>query len=260
MKFSTLKRLYVDVNLAKNQTIRLDDEYTHYLKNVLRAKNFDLLRLFNKNGEFLGRIHNLHHFNKRINKKQDDIIDIEILELLRLPRSELQIILAMPLIKTEKMSEAINMAVQLGVTKIVPIKTKFSQTEEINYERFSRIILEAVRQSERFALTKLEKITTLENFILNYSVLYPVIFANEREIESNSIRSLSNMHDIFAKNGVCIMIGPEGGFSDQEHEMLLTNQNIHSISLGTNILRTETAVATLLSQLQLYNPQYNTKI
>ena len=163
---------------------------------------------------------------------------------LRASKTQGQLLLAIAIIKPDRFIEAIKAAVQLGVTKIIPIVSERAQYKSINHERIMKCIIESTEQSERLIPPILNEPIKLQDFILTPDI-QQIIFANENE-ESIKINSIKK----FAIS-VAVMIGPEGGFSDNEQRMLLQNEKIVSVTLGETILRSEVAVSSLIACVNL---------
>lgn len=240
MKFSKLTRVYTSNKLIENQTLNLDNCYRHYLKNVLRLKVGDKFRIFNGQcGEFLAQI--------------DDItkssLSINLIAFLRKPITEPILVLGLSIIKNDKMLEAINTAVQLGVTGIIPLISERSQFRTINIDRLQKCIIEATEQSERLNPPYLGSLTSLNNY--HHLDLEMIIYANENEVVENSMAKLK-----FLATKISLIIGPEGGLTEREINMLAAWQNTYSVSLSSNVLRSETAVCVGLAQLQLVRDNY----
>jgi len=235
MKISNLNRIYFNCTLSKGSIINLNEKYLHYLKNVLRLKINDQFRIFNgTEGEFIATIIDITKNN----------ISINLSDFIRKPTTEVELTLGLCIIKPDKMIDAINMAVQLGVTKIIPLTSQRSQFKEVNNDRLLKCIIEATEQTERLSPPTLSTTKLLKRF--NKEMNGIIIYANENESESNSLIKLGNL-----KSNISLIIGPEGGFSDEELSIFSLWDNTFSISLGSNILRTETAVATALAQIML---------
>ncbi len=142
MKFSNLNRIYINNALAANSKIELTDNQGHYIKTVLRLKIQDQFRVFNNvDGEFIAQINNIGKNNLSIN----------ITNLLRKPTPLPSLTLGLAIIKPENFLLAINMATQLGVTKIVPLITERCQLRNVNNERLLKCTIEATEQSERLS-------------------------------------------------------------------------------------------------------------
>jgi len=202
---------------------------------VLRLKINDQFRIFNgTEGEFIATIIDITKNN----------ISINLNDFIRKPTTEVELTLGLCIIKPDKMIDAINMAVQLGVTKIIPLISQRSQFKEVNNDRLLKCIIEATEQTERLSPPTLSTTKLLKRF--NKEMNGIIIYANENESESNSLIKLGNL-----KSNISLIIGPEGGFSDEELSIFPLWDNTFSISLGSNILRTETAVATALAQIML---------
>jgi 16S rRNA (uracil1498-N3)-methyltransferase len=234
MKISSLSRIYTNIILTENKTIYFIDDDNHYLKNVLRVRLETKFRVFNgTDGEFLAQI---------IDISKNSVAAL-IAECLSQPKVERPLILMLSLIKIDKMLDAIDNAVQLGVTEIIPVIAQRSQIHTINIQKFSRRIIEATEQSERFSPPLLHQIIKLTDY--NSRVNNTIIFANENKDPRHNITQLN------LEGCITAIIGPEGGFTDNELEFLHHLRNSHSVSLGSAVLRTETAVTTILAQLQL---------
>lgn len=232
MKFN---RIYINNHLAENIKLELGSDHTHYIKTVLRLKVNDQFRIFNgTDGEFLAQIAKLDRNN----------LAITIQECLRKPCAESSLTLAMSVIKQDKLMLAINMATQLGVTKIVPLITERCQFRSVNIERLTKCVIEATEQSERLNPPVIEPAISIQNYLKKNNNF--VLYANEHAKEENSILKLNK--DI---TNISIVIGPEGGFTHDEIALLASYKNAYSISLGKNILRAETAAIAALAQVNL---------
>nr|WP_253308487.1 16S rRNA (uracil(1498)-N(3))-methyltransferase [Rickettsia endosymbiont of Ceutorhynchus assimilis] len=240
MKFSKLNRIYINNALAANSKIELTGNHGHYIKTVLRLKIQDQFRVFNNvDGEFIAQIHDIGKNNLSIN----------ITKPLRKATLMLPLTLGLAIIKPEKFLLAINMAVQLGVTKIVPLITERCQFKIINNERLLKCTIEATEQSERLTPPIIEPVISLEKFLKNHSNNL-ILYANECEDKTNSLLTIlpSGLNNI---SDILFIVGPEGGFSSGELKKLAAQENAKSFSFGSHILRTETAVAAGLSQIGL---------
>lgn len=236
MKFSTLPRIYSGSILSENTIIEIDAQHFHYLKNVLRLKVNDSFRIFNGiNGEFIATVREI----------KKNTLSIHLNNLIRKPELGQNLTLGICIIKADKMLDAINMAVQLGVSKIAPLIAQRSQLKSVNHDRLFKCVIEATEQSERLTPPSLEQTTLLKSY--RSENCGAIIYANENEDNNNSlIARIESLQSNFS-----FIVGPEGGFSNEELEMLSSWTDTFSISLGPNILRTETAVATGLAQIML---------
>ncbi|WP_410521486.1 RsmE family RNA methyltransferase [Candidatus Tisiphia endosymbiont of Metellina segmentata] len=149
------------------------------------------------------------------------------------------------------MLDAIDMAVQLGVTKIIPLIAERSQFRTVNTQRLMKCIIESTEQSERLIPCILMPVVSLSLF-LEQTLDNSIIYANENEDENNTLLKIMPIYSSDISANLSVVVGPEGGFSQNELQMLSLRPNTLSISLGSNILRTETAVATCLAQIKLF--------
>ena len=133
---------------------------------------------------------------------------------------------------------------ELGIQKFIPLLCERSVVREINIERAEKIVTEASEQSNRISVPKILKMQNLENFLKKFPENGNIVFC---DINCDS----SNLKNILSKkNPVCILIGPEGDFSEKERQLIADHKKTISISLAKNILGAETAAVaatTILS-------------
>jgi 16S rRNA (uracil1498-N3)-methyltransferase len=234
MKRRTTNRIYIAESLSEKSIIVVEKEIAHYMGNVLRLKLNEEIRVFNaQDGEFLAVIY-------EIAKKE---IRIFINGRLRSASKNPKLTLALCMIKNDRWATAIDMAVQLGVTDIIPLISKYTVHKNFNLERCKRIIIESTEQSERLDIALICEPILLTN-ILSKNNFDCVLYANEIENAEQKISS-----DISNYQNICLIVGPEGGFSPEELDYLAASHCV-SVSLGQNILRSETACCKLISYIQ----------
>lgn len=230
-------RIYLNQDLCDDQSIIISDLATiNYLKNVLRLRQQDNLRIFNgKHGEYLGMVSSIDK-NRLIIKLVD--------QLLPQPQAELKrkLIVGIGILKTATMSEAVNIATQLDAHVIYPVVTERSQFKEINHDKYKKIIIQSCEQCERLSIPALMPAITLTNFLSQHQNTF---VANEHSTHPLSRELNIKNHDI------AVLIGPEGGFTYKENDILRASQ-AHSIMLGPNIMRAEIALAVLIGQVLIY--------
>ena len=132
----------------------------------------------------------------------------------------------------------IQKATELGVTKFIPILTERTIVRNLNLERLSKIIIEASEQSNRIKLPKLEKLIKFDEFTKLYK---------DTDIIFGDLNSTNIEIKIKKDNPLCVLIGPEGDFSEKERKEILNLKNIKSIKINKNILRSETAAVSIIS-------------
>ena len=132
-------------------------------------------------------------------------------------------------------------ATELGISQITPVISRYSEKKKINTERLERIITSSTKQSNQFFIPKINPIIPFSSFILNN---------DEEKIMANLKTDNKLRKELFTNNSICILIGPEGGFSDEEINLAREN-NIKEVTLGNNRLRSETAAIYLISALKV---------
>ena len=204
----------------------LSKEQSHYVQNVMRMNTDDDIRLFNgTDGEWLA---SLNHVSK---KQTDCILKEKVLEQpIDQPRTHL---ICAPL-KNNRMSMIIEKCTELGITDFHPVITKRTEIRSIRKDRIEKQIIEACEQSERLDIPKLHEIKTLEDLIQNWEHTNTIHAALERTETKNKNSTTFQEDSAF-------LVGPIGGFTNEEHNTLLKKKNIKELSLGHNILRAETA-------------------
>ena len=234
-----IQRLYIPEEIKENKTIILTNDDFHYIKNVIRLKQNDEIKIFNEScGEYLGIISQIGKKELTItpqhqlrDKNSETLNDTEIIfSSIRHTRQDILI---------EKITE-------LGVKTISPIITKYTNIKNINLERLNTITKEACEQSNRLSKPKINQPQTLQEKIKSFDFTKrTLVYLDERKDIQNTIDILKN----YKNKPISFLIGPEGGFSNEEFELLKTTPAI-SVSLGNLILRTETATIAILT---LYN-------
>jgi 16S rRNA (uracil1498-N3)-methyltransferase len=202
----------------------IEGEEFHHLYNVLRHNVGDKILAFDgKLNEYLCEIVEIQKNRARI-KKIEKIENIEY---------DFNIAIAPALIKKENFELMLEKVVEIGVKEIYPIITKHSVVKiKEKKERWEKIILNACKQSHRQIIPKLHNILTL-NEIAQISKNYSLkLFANPK--------SSRNLFSFEKADSVIILIGPEGGFSNEEENYLKSN-GFFDFSLGNFTLRSETA-------------------
>jgi 16S rRNA (uracil1498-N3)-methyltransferase len=238
MKVSKYNRIYISENLQINEQIQLSEEHAHYLTIVLRMRAGDRVRIFNeRDGEYLGK---LYTFGKKDYR-------IEAIEKLREPENLAPLIAAPAIIKNEKFMFSLEKSVELGATKICPLMCARSQLRTLNMPRLEKCIVEATEQSERLSIPQINAAVMLASFIHDTEA-ETIIICNENENDSKSIKNIPQ--DVLKKS-VAVIVGPEGGFSDEELKILERSTKVVSVSLGKTLLRSETAILVALAQIQL---------
>ena len=221
-------RLFFPENLSTNLSLTLDKYQSHYLTKVMRINIGNNFSLFNQNGEW----------EARITKITKGIVEFLIIKKIRSKDNDKEIWLAFAPIKINYLNFIIQKATELGVSKFTPILTERTIVRKINEKRINKIIIEASEQSNRLKVPKLEEMVKLDNFLkLNQKT--NIIFG---DLNTNNTK-------LHVKNTepLCILIGPEGDFTEKEREKILKLKNIIPLKINENILRAETAAISMVS-------------
>lgn len=157
---------------------------------------------------------------------------------LTFPKKEIALFIAMP--KRDYFENIITKSTELGVGKIIPFKSKFTVNHDFKRERVEQIILTACKQCERSILPKVKDIVSFENMLKLLTEYDMVIFANEHEDKTFDFKGLKDARKI------AIIIGAEAGFSEDEAQRI-KESGAKSISLGSRILRCDTAATVLMA-------------
>ena len=221
-------RLYFSKELKANLLSKLSAEQSHYIKNVMRLKPGDTISLFNSvNGEWSAKIvsHNKENTEFKVEK------------IIKTKRIEHDLWLAFSPIKKNPLDMMIQKTTELGIQKFIPVLSERTIVKEINTERLKKIIVEASEQSNRISVPKIESLCPLkiflEKFPNNGSLIFCDINCDKTDLKKILIKK--------NQGPICILIGPEGDFSEKERQFIIEKKEIFSLSLANNILRAETA-------------------
>ena len=225
-------RLFFSESLSLNLSSKLNRSQSHYLTKVMRVKVGESFSLFNQSGEW----------EAKINEISKGIVEFTVLKKLREKDNEKDIWLAFTPIKSNFFSFMIQKATELGVTKFLPIITDRTIVRKINYERIEKIIIEASEQSNRIVVPKIEKTQNLNLFLKNNNNKINIIFGDLNTENQNLDPKIKKEN-----KPICIIIGPEGDFTESEREKILNFKSVQSLKINNNILRTETAAISALS-------------
>jgi len=221
-------RLFYSKSLSLNLTDKLDKSQSHYVSKVMRLKEKEIFSLFNNSGEWEAKISNI----------TKSIVEFNVTKQLRHKENTKDLWLAFSPIKSNYLNFMIQKATELGVTKFLPIIFERTIVRKINKERLEKVIIEAAEQSNRITVPSIEDPQKIKSFLNNDMDL---IFT-----DLNTANTKIDLKKLTTKP-TCVIIGPEGDFSEQEREEILKFNGVQSIKINENILRSETAVISALS-------------
>jgi len=239
--YTKLIRLYVpDHGFFPSKECFLLEGQIHYLRNVMRKNVGDSLRVFNgQDGEWLATL-------VQLNKNKASVkLDRKLLE--QKTSSDIWV-MASP-VKKEAFDLMIEKSCELGAAKFIPVTCDRTVVYKINRERLHAIAVEAAEQSERLDIMAVEPLAPLKDRLNADSRKRELIFCLERA----GVVPLAEIARKFAGQPLTLLVGPEGGFSSQEVDFINGCENVHPVSLGSRILRAETAVIAALSCLQIFS-------
>jgi 16S rRNA (uracil1498-N3)-methyltransferase len=235
-EYKNLSRIYVSSEIKYQQLLSLDANQSHYLIDVMRRKLNDSIRIFNESsGDWRAEI-------AAINKKSVNIIPCEQLKKAQI---EPRLILLFSPLKRPAIDFLIEKATEMGVTEFQPVLTQNSYVKKLNADRARANAIEAAEQCERLSIPIIREPSALKRVLESWDAAITLIVADEA-IKGFDLPSFLN-EIVFP---IAILIGPEGGFTDQERLLFDDYNFIKKISLGPRILRAETAVIAGLSIIQ----------
>jgi len=221
-------RLFYSKSLSLNLTDKLDKSQSHYVSKVMRIKENEVFSLFNNSGEWEAKILNI----------TKNIVEFNVTKQLRQKENIKELWLAFSPIKLNYLNFMIQKATELGVTKFLPVIFERTIVRKINKERLEKVIIEAAEQSNRITVPSIEDPQKLKSFLNNdMDLIFTDLNTANTKIDPTKLTT----------KPTCVIIGPEGDFSEQEREEILKFNGVQSVKINENILRSETAVISALS-------------
>jgi len=222
-------RLFFSASLSADMIDKLDKSQSHYLNKVMRVKENEVFSLFNKNGEWEAKILSI----------SKNIVEFKTTKQLRQNENTKEIWLAFSPIKSNYQNFMIQKATELGVTKFLPIIFDRTVVRKINKERLEKIVIEASEQSNRIHVPSIESPQNLDSFLKKdtMDLIFTDLNTDNFKVDKSKLTN----------KPVCIIIGPEGDFSELERDKILSFKGVQSVKINENILRSETAVISGIS-------------
>lgn len=232
------ERLYFEPEInSDSKTILLNEDESHHLLKVIRAQKGESLSLMNGKG-LLAEARILEISKKRA--------QLEIYNVVFYPALSNRIHLGIcPVKKRDKLEMIVEKATEMGVSEISFIQSEFSERSKINWSRFEKIIISAVKQSVNPHVPKLNPIIKFSSFIENFADS-----SGQKFIAWCGTLNENHLSKFYKPaQDVIMLIGPEGDFSEQEVK-LASGRNFVPVSLGNLRLRSETAAIFAIAALQ----------
>ena len=241
LNLKRIPRLYVDQPLGENKAAALSADHGHYLNRVMRLSAQDHVRLFNgQDGEWLCTI-------EQISKRGALVVCSEKLrEAQTLPDVDY---LFAPL-KTARLDYMAQKATEMGAGRIRPVFTEFTQGKRFKFDRLVANTIEAAEQCNLVCLPQILEPEKLPKVINDWQSdgkqTRQLLFCDESAESCSPIETIAG----FKGQPTALLVGPEGGFSEQERALLLDQDFVTAISLGPRIMRADTAAVAALALLQ----------
>jgi 16S rRNA (uracil1498-N3)-methyltransferase len=231
-------RLYVDNPLAPGLAVALEHDQSNYLGNVLRLSAGDAILVFNgRDGEWRASI---------AGRKRPDSLTIETQTRPQDHLPDLAYVFA-PL-KHARLDYMVQKAVEMGAARLEPVLTRFTQVSRVNGERMRANVIEAAEQCGILSLAAVADPVPLERYLSSRDGGRLLVFCDEAAEVADPLQALKRGHA--SENGIDVLIGPEGGFAEEERTLLLRQPKTLRLALGPRILRADTAGVAALALVQ----------
>ena len=223
-------RLFVDRLLSENDEVDIDGSAAHYMLGVMRLKTGAPVKLFDdRSGEYLATITTAG--------KRDLVMTVEakLRERERVP----DLWLCQALVKKDRFDWIAEKACELGIARFMPVMTARCVVDKVKEDRLRAQMIEAAEQCERTALPEIAPLTKLGAILKDWPVGRTLYFCDER--------GGAPFIDALKPSAAAILVGPEGGFTDDENAAIRAHPNTVAVSLGPRILRADTAAVASIS-------------
>lgn len=230
-------RLYVDLPLAAAQELPLAPEQAHYLRQVMRLPDGAEMLVFNgRDGEWRARI--------GASGKRGAVIRPE--QQIRPQPETFGPTYAFAPLKQARLDYMVQKAVEMGASRLWPVLTQFTQVNKLNMDRIRANAIEAAEQCGVLALPEISEPVHFDKWLAALPSENTIVFCDEDSAEKSPLEGLQRAQ---AKQPI-VLVGPEGGFSEDERRALLARKNVIRLSLGPRILRADTAAVAALALVQ----------
>jgi 16S rRNA (uracil1498-N3)-methyltransferase len=231
-------RLFVDAPLRAGERIALERNQSNYLGNVLRLIAGEKVLVFNgRDGEWQAQIEG---------RKRAD--SLAILARMR-PQDQLpDIAYVFAPLKHARLDYMVQKAVEMGASRLQPVLTRHTQVSRVNGERMRANVIEAAEQCGILSLADVAEPVALDRYLGERKPERLLVFCDEAVEVRNPVQALQQGST--ATDGIDILIGPEGGFAEDERALLSRQPNTLRLSLGPRILRADTAGVAALALVQ----------
>ncbi len=228
-------RLYTDSRLCEGSVAACDDKRAHYLLNVMRLKAGQEAVLFNgRDGDWQATL-------EQSGKKS---AQLHAVKRIREQRYSPDLWLLCTPLKNGRTDGVVEKATELGVSRICPVTTRYTTIDKVNETRLHAIAMEAAEQSERMDVPQVDAARALASALGNWPQDRVLLYGDE----SGGGKTLASV--ITAQEKHAVLVGPEGGFSQEEFALLRSLPFTRAVTLGPRILRADTAAIALITLVQ----------
>lgn len=235
----TSQRLFVDASLQDDAVVPLDRAQANYLLNVLRFTPGDAVLVFNgRDGEWRARL--------VATGRKAASLALEVRT--RVQPLAGQLTYAFAPLKQARLDYMVQKAVEMGAGCLQPVVTRYTQVARLNLDRVRANAVEAAEQCGILALPAIRPVLGFDRWLADLPMHAPLIFCDEDAAVADPLDALRSLAGRPA--GLCLLIGPEGGFAAEEREALLARGPVVRLSLGPRILRADTAAVAALALVQ----------
>jgi 16S rRNA (uracil1498-N3)-methyltransferase len=231
-------RLFIDAPLKAGESVALERNQSNYLGNVLRLAAGDTVLVFNgRDGEWRAQI---------AGRKRPD--QLTVMDQTR-PQDRLpDIAYVFAPLKHARLDYMVQKAVEMGAARLQPVLTRFTQVSRVNGERMRANVIEAAEQCGITGLAEVAQPIPLDRFVGQRDANRLLVFCDEAAEVKDPMQALRNGPG--TSGGIDVLIGPEGGFAEEERALLLRQPQILRLALGPRILRADTAGVAALALVQ----------
>jgi len=237
-------RIYVDQPLRLGGTVGLDRAQAHYLTTVLRLKPGDGVLAFNgRDGEWRTRLD--------CGPKRSASLVLDRQARPQTVATDVHYLFA-PL-KRARLDYMVQKAVELGVSRLQPVSTRHTQAERVNIGRMRANAVEAAEQCGILNLPEVCELVTLGQAVESLHASRLLVFCDEDAPTTDPVTALAAAGQDLTQRvppALAVLIGPEGGFADDERAMVLRHSPNVRLALGPRILRADTAAVAALAMVQ----------
>ena len=238
----TAPRLYIAADLTAGAVLPLERAQANYLLNVLRRGPDDPVLVFNgRDGEWRARL-------AQTGRKGADLV-LEEMTRPQTPAPDLHYLFAP--VKSARLDYLAQKAVEMGAGTICPVITHFTQGERVNMERLRANAIEAAEQCGILAIPAVVEPARLPAALADLDPERILVFCDEDAPVADPVQALREAADPGATDiPLAVLVGPEGGFSDDERALVRARPKTIALSLGPRILRADTAAVAVLALVQ----------